>query len=222
MTPRKRMAAVSVMADESEVLDALSSQPHSRYPVFEGDRDNVIGVLHAKDVAHRIVNCPGNFDLRACMRPALYVPETLSLEAMLQQFRRSHIQFAIVVDEFGGTAGVATLEDLIEEIVGEIQDEFDAESAPLEMLEPERARVRGDLLIDELAQHLGIELEHPEAETIGGLIMAELDAMPQVGASVEFGGLTFVVERMDGMAVASAVVGLPALPTNSEQEQHDE
>lgn len=220
MTPRKRMAAVPVTADEGEMLEALSSQPHSRYPVYEGDRDNVIGVLHAKDVAHRIVNFPGNFDLRACMRPALYVPETLPLEAMLQQFRRTHIQFAIVVDEFGGTAGLVTLEDLIEEIIGEIQDEFDTESTPLELIDFNRARVRGDLLVDELAQHLGIELEHPEAETVGGLIMAELDAMPQVGKCVEYGGLTFVVESMDGMAVASALVQLPV--TTAEQEKRDE
>lgn len=217
MTPRNRMVAVPVSADEGEVLAALSSWPHSRYPVYEGDRDNVIGILHAKDVAQRIVNFPGNFDLRACMRPALYVPETLPLEAMLQAFRRNHIQFAIVVDEFGGTAGIVTLEDLIEEIVGEIHDEFDAElAAPLELVDLNRARVRGDLLVDELAQHLGIMLEHPEAETVGGLIMAELGALPSVGARIEYGGLVLVVERMEGMAVASALVEWPSVAEGTE------
>jgi len=220
MTPRNRMAAVPITADEGEVLEALSSQPHSRYPVYEGDRDNIVGVLHAKDVAQRVVNFPGDFDLRVCMRPALYVPETLPLEAMLQQFRRNHIQFAIVVDEFGGTAGLVTLEDLVEEIIGEIQDEFDIESAPLELIALNQVRVRGDLLVDELAQHLGIALEHPEAETIGGLIMAELGALPHTGARVEYGGLIFSVERMEGMAVASALVELPGAP--AEQEQRDE
>ncbi|MFO7631122.1 MAG: hemolysin family protein, partial [Caldilinea sp.] len=216
MTPRNRMAAVHVSAGETEVLEALSSQPHSRYPVYEGDRDNVVGILHAKDVAHRIVNFPGDFDLPACMRPALYVPETLPLEAMLQQFRRRHIQIAVVVDEFGGTAGLVTLEDLVEEIIGEIQDEFDAESAPLELIDLHHARVRGDLLVDELAQHLGLDLTHPEAETIGGLIMAELGALPVAGDQIAYGGLTFVVEQMNGMAVALVLVELAATPEESE------
>ncbi len=219
MTPRNRMAAVPVSAGETEVLQALASQPHSRYPVFEGDRDNVVGILHAKDVAHRIVNFPGDFDLRACMRPALYVPETLPLEAMLQQFRRAHIQIAVVLDEFGGTAGLVTLEDLAEEIIGEIQDEFDAESAPLELVDLHHVRVRGDLLVDELAQQLAIDLEHPEAETVGGLIMAELGALPAAGDEIVYKGLTFTVEQMDAMAVASVLVELP--PSAAEENVHE-
>jgi CBS domain containing-hemolysin-like protein len=218
MTPRNRMAAVPISAGEREVLQALSSQPHSRYPVFDGDRDNVVGILHAKDVAHRIVNYPDDFELRACMRPALYVPETLPLETMLQQFRRAHIQIAVVLDEFGGTAGLVTLEDLAEEIIGEIQDEFDAESAPLERVDLRHARVRGDLLVDELAQYLDIELEHPEAETVGGLIMAELGAMPAIGDAIIYEGLSFAVELMDGMAVASVLVELPATPVEGSDE----
>ncbi|MCS6828756.1 MAG: hemolysin family protein [Caldilinea sp.] len=209
MTPRNRMAAIPVTADERQVLETLTFQPHSRYPVYEGDRDYIVGILHAKDVARSIVNFPGAFDLRACMRPPLFVPETLPLEEMLQRFRRNHVQIAIVLDEFGGTAGLVTMEDLVEEIVGEIQDEFDVESAPLEVLDARHVRVRGDLLVDELAQHLGLKIEHPEAETVGGLIMAELGAVPSVGAKVFYANLAFTVEQMQGMAVASALVELP-------------
>ncbi|MBK8796243.1 MAG: HlyC/CorC family transporter [Anaerolineales bacterium] len=210
MTPRTRMVAIPATATEAEVLAVLSTQPHSRYPVYQGDRDAIVGVLHAKDVAQRIVNFPGDFDLQACLHPALFVPESLLLEAMLQSFRREHVQVAVVMDEFGGTAGLVTLEDLAEEIIGEIQDEFDVETAPLELIDARRVRVRGDLLVDELAQHLDSDLEHPEAETVGGLIMAELGALPVAGDRVTYGGLTFTVERMDGMAVDAVVVDLPA------------
>ncbi|MBO9394181.1 hemolysin family protein [Caldilinea sp.] len=209
MTPRSRMVAIPITADEREVLETLTRQPHSRYPVYEGDRDHIVGVLHAKDVARHIVNLPGAFDLRACMRPPLFVPETLSLEAMLQRFRREHVQIAIVLDEFGGTAGLVTMEDLVEEIVGEIQDEFDVEPAPLEVLDARHLRVRGDLLVEELAQHLGLEIEHPEAETVGGLIMAELGAVPSTGDQVRYANMIFTVEQMQGMAVTSVLVELP-------------
>lgn len=209
MTPRNRMAAIPITANEQEVLETLTFQPHSRYPVYEGDRDHIVGILHAKDVARYLVNFSGAFDLRACMRPPLFVPETLSLEEMLQRFRREHVQIAIVLDEFGGTAGLVTMEDLVEEIVGEIQDEFDVEPAPLEVLNAHQIRVRGDLLIEELAQYLGIELEYPEAETVGGLIMAELGAVPSTGDQVHYANITFTVERMQGMAVASVLVELP-------------
>lgn len=209
MTPRTRMVAIPATAGEEEVLHALSTQPHSRYPVFEGIRDEIVGILHAKDVAQRIVNFPGAFDLQACLRPVLFVPETLSLEAMLQRFRREHVQIAVVIDEFGGTAGIVTLEDLAEEIIGEIQDEFDVETAPLVMLGTRTRRVRGDLLVDELAQHLDCGLEHPEADTVGGLIMAELGALPVAGDQVRYQGLLFVVESMAGRAVDTVRVELP-------------
>jgi len=209
MTPRNRLAAVPANADEQEVLETLSSQPHSRYPVYEGNRDQIVGILHAKDFAQRLVNFPDAFDLAACMRPAIFVPETLSLEAMLQRFRTEHVQLAIVVDEFGGTAGLVTLEDLAEEILGEIQDEFDEEIAPIVRVATGTVRVRGDLLVDELAQHFDLDLEHEEAETVGGLIMAELGRVPAAGDTVQYEGIAFTVESTDGMAVGTAIVTAP-------------
>ena len=217
MTPRNRLIAIAADARETEVLDILSSQPHSRYPVFEEDRDNVIGILHAKDVARRLVNHPGNFDVRACMHAVLLVPETLSLDAMLQRFRGEHVQVAVVVDEFGGTAGVITLEDLAEEIVGEIQDEFDQEIAPFEWLGERRVRVRGDLLLGELDQHFDLNLEQEEADTVGGLIMALLGRMPRAQDTIACAGVTFTVESMDGLAVRTALVTLPPEPIDETQ-----
>ena len=216
MTPRNRLAAIPASAGEREVLEALASRPHSRYPVYQGDRDQIVGILHAKDVAQRIVNFPDDFDLTACLRPVLFVPETLSLEAMLQRFRDEHVQLAIVVDEFGGTAGMLTLEDLAEEIIGEIQDEFDEEIAPVTRIADRTVRVRGDLLVDELAQFFDLDLEHAEAETVGGLIMAELGRVPLAGDNVVYEGIDFTVESTDGMAVGIAIVTAPAAENDDE------
>ncbi|MBW7882860.1 MAG: HlyC/CorC family transporter [Caldilineaceae bacterium] len=213
MTPRNRIVAIPVTASEHEVLETLATRPHSRYPLYDGDRDHIVGVLHAKDVAHRIVNYPDDFNLSACMRPILFAPETLSLEAMLQRFRTEHVQIALIVDEFGGTAGLVTLEDLAEEIIGEIQDEFDQEIAPIETIGERTLRVRGDLLLDELDQHFDLFLEHEEAETVGGLIMAELGRVPQPGDTVTYAGVTFTVEKVEGLAVGTAIVVLPSMST---------
>ncbi len=209
MTPRNRIVGLPLQADELMVLETLATKPHSRYPVFEGDRDSIVGIVHAKDVALQIVNGPGPISAESCMRPVLFVPETMPLDTMLQQFRREHIQVAVAIDEFGGTAGLVTLEDLAEEIIGEIQDEFDQELPPFEAIDPSTLRVRGDLLLDELDQHFDLELEHEEADTVGGVIMAELGRVPKVGDAVLWEGVTFSVESTDGLAVRTAIVTLP-------------
>jgi putative hemolysin len=131
---------------------------------------------------------------------------------MLAQFRARHFQVAIVVDEYGGTAGIVTLEDLAEEIVGEIQDEFDEELPPFVALDERTLRVRGDLLLDELTQHYDIDFDTGEAEdseTVGGLIMSLLGHVAQPGDEASFDGVHFVVEAIDGLAVATALVYLP-------------
>jgi CBS domain containing-hemolysin-like protein len=146
------------------------------------------------------------------VRPAVFVPESISLDEMLGQFRAQHFQVAIVVDEYGGTAGIVTLEDLAEEIVGEIQDEFDEEQPPFVPLDDHTLRVRGDLLLDELTQHYDLDFEVEEAEdseTVGGLIMSLLGHVAQPGEEAELNGVRFVVEAIDGLAISAALVHLP-------------
>ena len=213
MTPRTRMVALPVDSDYASALATVTELPHSRYPVYAGDRDHIVGILHLKDLARHVVSDIEEFDLAPMVRPPVFVPESLSLEATLAQFRDNHIQVAVIVDEYGGTAGIATLEDLAEELIGEIQDEFDHEIPPLRELSAEKLQVRGDLQLDELTQHYDIEFETIEAETVGGLIMESLGQVAKRGASVEYAGLIFKVESVEGLAVRTATI---TFPRNSE------
>lgn len=211
MTPRTRLYGFPADASEEEVLNHVCETRHSRYPIYDGTMDQIVGILHVKDLARDHIHRNGKFDLRRLARETVFVPESLSLEDMLDQFRQDRAQMAIVVDEFGGTAGIITLEDLVEEIVGEIIDEFDREETPpFEQVEEGVVRVRGDLILEELNQHFDLDLEHPEADTVGGLIMATLGRVPQSDDSVEYGDVVFEVEEVEGLAVQTALARLPA------------
>ena len=143
MTPRTRIVGIPVDEDEETVLARVCEAHHSRYPIFEHNLDTIIGMLHVKDLARHRLKPGVPFDLRefAQRRPVPYIPDTVSVREMLVRFRQERVSMAIVVDEFGGTAGLLTLEDLVEEVVGEIQDEFDVETAPFEQLDEHTLRV---------------------------------------------------------------------------------
>lgn len=225
MTPRTRMAAIPVDSDRMTTLALICEERHSRYPVYEEDRDHILGILHVKDVARYLLaeqtsngdseagetqTKEAEWDLRAMLRPAVFVPESISLDEMLAQFRAQHFQVAIVVDEYGGTAGIVTLEDLAEEIIGEIQDEFDEEIPPFAALNEHTLRVRGDLILDELTQHYDLDFEDvSDSETVGGLIMSVLGHVAQPGEEAIVQGVRFVVEAIDGLAISTALVYLP-------------
>lgn len=222
MTPRTRLAALPVDAPLPAVMESLREHHHSRYPIYEVDRDHVVGILHIKDLARYLQRkgvreAERAFALRRLIRPVIFVPETLSLEQMLDRFRQEHVQVAIAVDEFGGTAGLVTMEDLIEEIIGEIQDEFDTEIPPFSEIGPQILRVRGDLLLDELNQHYALKLYNEEVDTVGGLIMAALGHLVHPGETVTYDQIRFEVESMEGLAVKTVRLYLPATP-NTEEE----
>jgi CBS domain containing-hemolysin-like protein len=211
MTPRNRVIGLPLDASEDQALSVLCEARFSRYPVYDQDQDHVVGVLHVKDLARWQAYGSGPFDLRHLLRTPVFVPETLGLEAMLARLRRERSSIAIAFDEFGGTAGVVTFEDIAEEIVGEIRDEFDQEEiSPIEMVSAWTARVRGDVILDELNQHLDLTLAHPESETVAGLVMDLLGRMAHAGDAVTFGGVTFEVEAVDGRAIRTVLVRLPA------------
>lgn len=224
MTPRTRMAALPVDAPLSAVMAILRTHHHSRYPIYETDRDHVVGILHIKDLARYLQRkgmheATRAFALRSLIRPVIFAPETLSLEQMLDRFRQEHVQVAIAVDEFGGTAGLVTMEDLIEEIIGEIQDEFDTEIPPFSEIGPQRLRVRGDLLLDELNQHYALKLYNEEVDTVGGLIMTALGHLAQPGEYVIYDQVRFEVESMEGLAVKTVLLDLPASLDSQEERQ---
>ena len=232
MTPRTRIVGLSADETEERVLAFVCSSKHSRYPIYEGDLDQIRGFLHVKDLARHQLQATEPLDLRICAqhRPVIIVPETLSLDLMLQRFREERGALAVVIDEFGGTAGIVTIEDLLEEVVGEIQDEFDLERAPFELVSDsspkddrmngetmpnasrptQQLRVAGALLLHELHQHFDIDFTDEEVDTVGGLIMAHLGRIPAVGDTIELNGIRYTVESVEGRAVDSALVELPS------------
>lgn len=212
MTPRRKVQAIASDMPLEEMLSFVASSNYSRFPVFEGDLDHVIGILHLKDLIHQQLHKRGSFDIRLIIRPAPSVPEYQRVEKLLAAFKRQRIHMAIVLDEFGGMAGIVTLEDLIEEVVGEVRDEFDVEKEPFALVEPGVIEVAGNFLLDDLSSHvyLGDEDALPDVETVGGLIITALGRPPQRGDEVMANrDVRFVVLDIDGLAVARARVEYP-------------
>lgn len=220
MTPRRKVQAISVDWDIDELLSSVASSTFSRFPVYEGDLDHVIGILHLKDLIRQQLRTRGTLDIRLIVRPAPSVPEYQPVEKLLAAFKRQRIHMAIVLDEFGGTAGIVTLEDLIEEVVGEVRDEFDFEREPIAQLEPGVLEVAGNFLLDDLSDHvfLGEEDTLPDVETVGGLIVTALGRPPQRGDEFMFdGSIRIVVLDVDGLAVARARVEYPVVEGGEDQ-----
>jgi magnesium and cobalt transporter len=221
MVPATRMD----LLDIEDALDSLMHQvidtAHSRFPVFEGDRENIIGILMAKDLL-KLQRAP-ELNIKALLRPAVFVPETKGLNDLLREFRGNRNHLAIVIDEFGRVAGLITIEDVLEQIVGEIEDEFDIDDDASDIFGlPDRSyRVNGDASIDRVNQEFGVDLGSGDSEnsfdTIGGLIAHEMGHVPKRGESHQISGLRFVVLHTKGGAVKWFKVSpLPVDPTASQ------
>jgi CBS domain containing-hemolysin-like protein len=208
MTPRIRVEAYPVDIDQGELLNKLGLSIFSRFPIYEDDLDNVIGILHLKDVVRQQIHDPENFNPRAIVRRAPVVPEYASIETLLSSFKRLHHHMAIVIDEYGGLEGIVTLEDLVEEVVGEVQDEFDQEIPPIRSVGPEEWIVRGDYMLEDLAEISPLKGDLPDVNSVGGLVVALLDRMPQVGDKVNQSGFSLRVESVRGRAVGTVRVKL--------------
>ena len=200
MTPRLDMVAVDVASSLEEVVETFRRSEHSRLPVYDGTLDNVIGVVFAKDLvplALGVGEAGPNARWQDLVRPAAYVPETKTLDSQLRDFQRGPAHLAIVVDEFGGTSGLITLEDILEEIVGEIRDEHDVGEPPSIRREGDRYLVDGRVTLDDLSDALGRSFEHPDVSTVGGLIYSVLGRVPRPGDELTFDGYHVVVERVE-------------------------
>jgi magnesium and cobalt transporter len=195
MTPRIDMVCAPADSTYDALAERFVESGHSRIPIFEDSIDRIIGILHIRDVL-RAVRGPEPPPLRELVKPALFIPETKPLSELLKELQARFQQVAIVVDEYGGTAGLVTVEDLLEEIVGEIMDEHEALAAELEPLDNGAYRLDGRAHIELLDELFGVEIEDPEFETVAGLIFSALGSVPRVGESVESHGLRFTVEAV--------------------------
>ncbi|HWH24684.1 MAG TPA: hemolysin family protein [Candidatus Limnocylindria bacterium] len=208
MVPRIDIKAVPADAPLVEFVETIVREGHSRIPVYEDSIDNVIGILYAKDLLPYLAKGEPPA-LTSILRTPLFVPESISVDDLLHSFQRRKVHLAIVLDEYGGTAGLVTIEDLIEEIVGEIQDEYDVEEPMIEPISDSEARVDGRTAIDDLFEHFGTAFDGADREqydTVGGLVYHEIGGVPTVGDVVEVDGLTLTVESTDGRRVGKVLV----------------
>lgn len=217
MTPRTEIVAVDVDAPLDEVLRVVQDSQFSRYPIYEESVDNIIGLILTKDLLRLLIPSTGDgsatpevFSLRKLVRPVHVIPGSREVEDVLSDFKRRKEHMAIVLDEYGGTAGVITMEDLLEEIVGEIMDEYDTLE---DITEPVLTRagetlVSGSTNIGELNEHFGLEVPDTDATTIGGFVFGILGRLPQAGDRVIAGGAIFTVKAMDGRKIDTLAVDL--------------
>jgi len=203
MVAAPRIDSLDIDAPYDELLHSVIETAHSRFPVYEGQRENVIGILMAKDLL-KVQRSP-DLNLRTLLRPAVFVPESKNLNELLRDFRANRNHLAMVIDEFGRTAGLITIEDVLEEIVGEIEDEFDQDATAAEnglyTLADGSHRVAGDTDISAVNEFFGTRLPEDSFDTIGGLIAHELGRVPRRGESAQADGLTFQVMLTRGGAV---------------------
>jgi magnesium and cobalt transporter len=200
MVPRAQMVCVRREDPSATIMPTVVESGHSRFPVMDGDRDDIVGILLAKDLLRLCISDQDErFDIREYMRPAVFVPESKRLNVLLKDFRRNRHHMAIVVDEYGGVSGLVTIEDVMEQIVGEIDDEFDVEEDLNIRKDADRQyTVRGVTRIDEFNEYFGSSLSEEEGfDTVAGLLMKELGRLPRRGESANIAGFEFRVARAD-------------------------
>ena len=208
MTPRTEIDALPIEATLDETLALVEESGRSRYPVYEDSIDNIVGLILAKDLIPILHNQPPEFSLRSIMRPVHVVPGSREVEEVLADFKRLKEHMAIVLDEYGGTAGLVTMEDLLEEIVGEILDEYDEPPETPERETADHVIVPGSTNIGELNERFGLNVPDDDYTTIGGYIFGALGRLPMVGDRMTAGGAVFTVRAMDGRRVDSLAVDL--------------
>jgi CBS domain containing-hemolysin-like protein len=201
MVPRIDMATISAEANLTTAMSVFFSRGYSRLPVVGKDVDDVRGVLYIKDVArllHESANSMATTTAESVARSAIFIPESKPVDDLLREMQKSSRHIAIIIDEYGGVAGLATMEDVIEEIVGEISDEYDRDVADVETLADGSMRVNARFSLFELGELFDLELEDEDVDSVGGLLTKELGRLPKRGDSVTFSGLSFTADRIEG------------------------
>jgi magnesium and cobalt exporter, CNNM family len=208
MVPRTDMVCLDVETPTAEILPALREHLHSRVPVYEGSIDVIVGVLYAKDLLQFMEGLPPDFDLRAHLHPPYFVPESKRADALLQEFQAKRLQMAIVVDEYGGTAGLVTLEDLLEELVGEIADEYDEPERLIQRVDATTYRVAGKLPIEQLNAATGLKISNEGYDTVGGWVLDLFGRVPRRAERTETAELQLTVEKVERTRIVEVLVAL--------------
>jgi putative hemolysin len=209
MIPRTDVTALEISAPIPEILGLFGKTHYSRIPVYRQNFDNMIGILYGKDLLPHMQH-PGDINLQVLLRPVHFVPDSARLEPVLRQMQSMHLHMGIVVDEFGGVEGILTLEDLLEEIVGEIRDEHDTETEPVRELGPGVFSVAGNLPVREFNRSFEIKIpESREYATIAGFLQTRTGRLLQAGESVRYQGLNFVIDKTDGLKIVQVRIRVP-------------
>ncbi|MGK2849516.1 MAG: hemolysin family protein [Candidatus Limnocylindrales bacterium] len=209
MVPRIAMVSLASSATFEDAIDTVIEQGHSRIPVYETTVDEIVGILYAKDLLPFLKAGADRPALRSLLRTPVFVPESMTVDDLLHELQRRKVHLAVVLDEYGGTAGLVTIEDLLEEIVGEIQDEYDVEEPMIVQLSDDEARVDGRADVDDLSELFDTDLsleDEDEYDTVGGLIYHRIGGVPKPGDQVNVDGLTLTVETTDGRRVGKVLV----------------
>ncbi|HUK98551.1 MAG TPA: hemolysin family protein [Gaiellaceae bacterium] len=207
MVPRPEVAAISVSLPPEEALQAVLDSPYTRYPVYRESLDDIVGVLHVRNLVEAIYDRGlAAVDLAEIVRPAYMVPETKDLAALLTEFRRTNQHLAIVIDEYGSTEGIVTLEDLLEEIVGEIEDEFDLPDETVERVDDDTVRIDGTFTIDDFNETFAVEIPEEDYHTVAGFVFGRLGRAAVPGDEVAHDGVRFHVESVEGQRIDRLLV----------------
>ena len=208
MVPRTDIFGLDVKTPVEAILPALRDHLHSRVPVYEGTVDSIIGILYTRDLLRHLRGLPPHFDLRAVLHPPYFVPESKRADALLQEFQAKKLHLAIVVDEYGGTAGLVSIEDLLEELVGEIADEYDEPERLIHSVDGTTFRVAGKLPIDELNAATGLNISDTAYDTVGGWVLDLFGRVPRKAERVETAELAVTVEKVERTRVVEVLVTL--------------
>ncbi|MBQ3644984.1 MAG: HlyC/CorC family transporter [Synergistaceae bacterium] len=197
MVPRTDMIFLEADNTLADAVKLFIEEGHSRIPVYEESPDNIIGILYVKDTLKNLLDSNLDCDVRNLLRKPIFVPETIRTAELLENMRREHIHIAIIVDEYGGVAGLVTMEDILEQIVGEIQDEYDQETPEIQKLDDGSYLVQGVISLENLSEELGTEFESEDAESLGGLVLTLSGSFPEEGEIFEYNGWQIKVEGLE-------------------------
>ena len=214
MVPRTDIIAVPETATVWEAARATTDHRLSRLPVYHHDLDNIVGLVYVKDLLPLLADAGRDQPVSAVMKPPFRVPETRKLDDLLTDFRRQQRTVAIVLDEYGGTAGLVTLEDLLEEVVGEISDEYDVIRPMVERHEDGAIEFDGRVSVDEASEVLGLELPEGDYDSLAGLVYSHLGVIPRIGDAVELPGLTLTVKDLEGVRITRLLATLHPQPAS--------